>query len=148
MSDTKQCRSRGLNNAEVIKDIKKKLPAYKVDYLCFKYAPYCASYEVDTGTFEELKSRSPQFPQVATEHTCLQWLLDDEMQSAVKALLAKKNDLELFELHQTYIEKARTDTNALKALLELNKVLFQDSSENELMKLLDNIPNDIGEEIE
>lgn len=138
-------RPRGLNSAEVIKELKKRLPTYKVDYLCYKYAPFCVSYDLQTGTFEELKERSYQFPQVATETTCLQWLLDEGAQTAIKLLLERKNALDLFELHQTYTEKAKTDTNALKALLELNKVLFSNDDENALLKLLDGIPDELGD---
>ena len=135
-------RPRGLNNADVVKSIKAIIPTYKCDYICWKYAPFCVSYDLQEGSFQELQSKSYQFPPSTTEQACNQWLLDDDMQTALRLLLERTNTLALFELQQNYTERAKDDTNALKGLLELNKVLFTKNGDSKLFQLLEGISDD------
>lgn len=124
---------------DVVSEIKKTLPTYKADYIFYLYSKECLSFEPKQNTFEELKAHSEGFPSGATERTARQWLLSDDMQVAIKMLLERVNTQRMNELYSLYSEKAKTDTNALKQLLELNKVLFADKSDSELTKILNNI---------
>ena len=49
--------------------------------------------------------------------------------------------MQLLDLHETYVRKAETDHNSLKALLELNKALFTEGVESKLLALLKDIPD-------
>lgn len=49
------------------------------------------------------------------------------------------------ELHQIYFEKAKSDPKSLTGLMQLNEVLFK-SNENELMALLNDIPDSVTKE--
>ena len=135
-------RKKPVEQLDIVSEIRGRLPNYKAEYLFWKYAPCCLSYEPEKGSFEELKEKVQGFPDVS-ERVAGQWLLDDTVQAAVKILLERKNVQQLHELHEQYFDMARSDPQSLRALLELNKVLFK-SDEDALMKLLKTIPDDLG----
>ena len=126
---------------DIVGEIRSRLPDYVSNYIFWKYAPYCLEFEA--RTFEDLKNSSKDFPQDSTERTAERWLLDDGTQSCVRLLLEKKNERQLLDLHETYVEAAQTDPQALRALLELNKSLFKER-ESGLMKILKGLPDDLG----
>ena len=135
-------RRKSVEQLDIVAEIRRRLPNYKAEYLFWKYAPCCLSYDPEKGNFEELKEKVQGFPDVS-ERVAGQWLLDDTVQAAVKILLERKNVQQLHELHEQYFGMARSDPQSLRALLELNKVLFK-SDEDALMKLLKTIPDDLG----
>lgn len=139
----KRYRTVSINEIDIIAEIKRMLPNYKADYLFYLYAPECLSYDPINNDFAELKEFSKGFPVTATERTAKQWLLDDTVQKAVRLLLAKVNVRQMNELHQRYVIKAQSDHFSLKALLELNKVMFGSSDDSELTKILNSIPESL-----
>ncbi len=133
-------------DVDIISQIKRKVPNYQADYIFWKFAPECLSYDPVKGDFTELKAKSSDFPNIS-ERIASQWLLDDDIQAAVTLLLQRKNTQQMHELHQKYYELSQTDHQALRALLELNKTLFKDD-ESALDKLLKGIPDDVESDIE
>lgn len=138
-SSTKNIKS---NDAiDVVAEVKGLLPSCKAAYVFWRYAPECLNYEAKDNTFSELKANIANFPQDLTEQQTQQWLLEGNVQAAVRQLLQRKNVQQLLDLHETYVRKAETDHNSLKALLELNKALFAEGMESKLLALLNSIPN-------
>lgn len=129
---------------DLVSEIKRRLPRYQADFVFWKYSPCCLSYEPQKNTFAELRENSPSFPDV-TERIAEQWLLSDEVQGCVRLLLERKNVQQLHDLHEQYYQMAQTDPQSLRALLELNKALFK-QEDNALMKLLQNVPDDLDGE--
>ena len=127
---------------DVVSEVKSLLPPNKAAYVFWRYAPECLPYEAADASFSELKANVPNFPQDLTEQQAQQWLLEDNVQAAVRLLLQKKNVQQLLDLHETYVRKAETDHNSLKALLELNKALFAEGAESKLLALLNGIPDE------
>ena len=129
---------------DFVSRIKSRLPQYQANYIFWKYAPACLPYEPKAGTFAELKANTPGFPDL-TEREAESWLLEEDVQGAVKSLLERKNTADLLQLHEDYTMAAKTDPQALKALLELNKTLFKEQT-NDLMKLLEGVPDNLDGE--
>lgn len=130
------------NTLDIVAEIRERLPNYQANYVFWRFSRCCLSYEPKTGTFEELKENTPGFPADITERTAEQWELDDAVQGAIKLILERQNIKQLYQLHEQYFEMAQSDPQSLKALLELNKSLFK-SEDNALMKLLQNVPDDL-----
>lgn len=126
---------------DMVAEVKTILPLCKAAYVFWRYAPECLDYEATENTFSELKANAPDFSKDLTEQQARQWLLEDNVQVAVRKLLQRKNVQQLLDLHETYVRKAETDHNSLKALLELNKALFADGVESKLLALLKDIPD-------
>ena len=126
---------------DVVAEVKTLLPPCRAAYVFWRYAPECLDYEATENTFSELQANVPAFPKDFTEQQARQWLLEDNVQAAVRKLLQRKNVQQLLDLHETYVRKAETDHNSLKALLELNKALFAEGVESKLLALLKDIPD-------
>lgn len=126
---------------DVVAEVKNLLPSCRGAYVFWRYAPECLDYEATENTFSELQANVPAFPKDFTEQQARQWLLEDNVQAAVRKLLQRKNVQQLLDLHETYVRKAETDHNSLKALLELNKALFTEGVESKLLALLKDIPD-------
>ena len=126
---------------DVVAEVKNLLPSCRGAYVFWRYAPECLDYEATENTFSELQANVPNFPKDFTEQQARQWLLEDNVQAAVRKLLQRKNVQQLLDLHETYVRKAETDHNSLKALLELNKALFAEGVESKLLALLKDIPD-------
>ena len=126
---------------DVVAEVKTLLPPCRAAYVFWRYAPECLDYEATENTFSELQANVPAFPKDFTEQQARQWLLEDNVQAAVRKLLQRKNVQQLLDLHETYVRKAETDHNSLKALLELNKALFAEGVESKLLALLKVIPD-------
>ena len=138
-SSTKNIQSS--NAIDVVAEVKDLLPSFKAAYVFWRYAPECLDYEATENTFSELQANVPDLPKDFTEQQARQWLLEDNVQAAVRKLLQRKNIQQLLDLHETYVHKAETDHNSLKALLELNKALFTEGVESKLLALLKDIPD-------
>ena len=132
---------KGSDTIDVVAEVKNLLSPCRAAYVFWRYAPECLDYEATENTFSELQANVPDFSKDFTEQQARQWLLEDNVQAAVRKLLQRKNVQQLLDLHETYVRKAETDHNSLKALLELNKALFAEGAENKLLALLKDIPD-------
>ena len=133
-------RKKAILDLDIMNEIHNRVPDHVADYIFWRYAPYCLEFEAKT--FEELREHSTGFPMEATERTAERWLLDDGAQACVRLLLERKNEKQLLDLHETYVDAAQSDPQALRALLELNKSLFKER-ESGLMKMLKGLPDDL-----
>ena len=131
-----------LQKLDIVAEINKMLPSYEAEYLFWLYSKECLSYEPCDNSFNELKEKTVNFPKEVTERTAKQWLLDETVQKASKLLLARVNVQQMNELHQLYVERSKSDNNALKQLLDLNKVLFANDSDSEIARILNDIEVD------
>lgn len=137
-----QKRAKGTNKPGIVKQIMDALPAYKADYIFWKYCPEAiTSTAKPRCSFSELK-KATNMPDSFTQNSCEMWLLDENIQNLVRQLLKVKNGQQLLELHQLYFEKAKTDSKALSGLLQLNDVLFKGEEQDELAALLNGISDD------
>jgi hypothetical protein len=120
------------------------LKDYRANYVYWRFCPDALPPDIPAGcSFQTLKQKSGM-PDVITEQAAALWLLDDGIQQLVKSLLEAKKGLQMLELHDIYYERAKTDSNSLKGLLQLDETLFKDE-QNALLALLDGVPDDVIE---
>lgn len=116
----------------------------KVFYIMFLY---CPEYLKDADRnpvkgFDDLKSRYEVFSDTITEDICKKYLLEENVQAAIKWLLKRLHQKKEVELYNTYYQKALGgDVQAFKAFQEFSDKFFKENKENELTKLLSQIPD-------
>lgn len=119
----------------------------KAYFICWKYAPELLPSSA-VGSFDDLKKhyKALESPN-KTEAFCNNWLLEKNVQEAVKFLKGRLYQRDLLDLYDVFLQKAKNegDVQSFKAFVEFGEKFFKDSSENELKKILNNI--DIPEEI-
>ena len=113
---------------------------YKVYYLWFKYAPKLLPEGIKT--YKDLQARYEKFPKKVTEEQAELWLLEEQVQTALKVLLSAQHKQKLIDLYQIYYDKAKEDTNAFKAFVEFSNTFFADESESELTRILKGVKVD------
>lgn len=106
----------------------------KVFYIVWKYARHLLPKKIDT--FEELTKEYSGFTPGMDEAKCESWLVEESVQAAVKYLLKRLHKQKMFELYETYFEKAKTDVQAFKAFTEFSEKFFGDDGEDELHAIL------------
>lgn len=83
MQNKSEKRPRGTTKPEIVQQIIAAFPAYKSDYIFWKYCPEAIVSNVKANcTFAELK-KATGMPESFTEQVCAMWLLDDGTQSLV-----------------------------------------------------------------
>ena len=113
----------------------------KVYFIMWKYAPHLLPNQ-NLKTFEDLKANYKTFTAGMTEPNCNKWLLEENVQSAVKWLLKRLHQAKLIELYNTYYEKAKEDTTAFKAFTEFADKFFAEEKDSELLSILNGIKDD------
>lgn len=113
----------------------------KVYFIMWKYAPHLLP-NPNLKTFEDLKANYKTFTAGMTEPNCNKWLLEENVQSAVKWLLKRLHQAKLIELYNTYYEKAKEDTTAFKAFTEFADKFFAEEKDSELLSILNGIKDD------
>lgn len=106
----------------------------KVYYIVWKYARHLLPKKIDT--FEELTKEYKGFTPGMDEAKCESWLVEESVQAAVKYLLKRLHKQKMFELYETYFEKAKSDVQAFKAFTEFSEKFFGDESGDELHSIL------------
>ncbi len=113
----------------------------KVYFILWKYAPRLLP-NAEIKTFDDLKANYKAFTEGMTEPNCNKWLLEENVQSAVKWLLKRLHQAKLIELYNTYYEKAKEDTTAFKAFTEFADKFFAEEKDSELLSILNGIKDD------
>lgn len=117
----------------------------KVYYVMWLYCPeFLKDYEKrPIKTFEDLKDRYAVFKNSnMKEEVCKRYLLENNVQVAVKWLLKRLHQKKLIELYNTYYNKALSgDVQSFKAFLDFSDKYFTEDKENGLTKLLQKIPD-------
>ena len=112
----------------------------KVYYILWKYAPQLLPQQFKT--FDDLKNGYKVFTPGMTEKTAENWLLEENVQTAVKWLLKREHQAKMIELYNVYYNKAQEDTNAFKAFIDFSNQFFADSQSSELLNIVQKINDD------
>lgn len=117
------------------KGIRLKLMDYTTDkkayWILWKYG---VAYQ--DNTFEEF---SKKFLGGMKEEYADQYLLEEDVQKAIKHLMKVLHTNKMIELYNIYYEKAKKDTNAFKAFIDFSQKFFEDEKESELTALLNGV---------
>lgn len=113
----------------------------KVYFIMWKYAPQLLPNS-DIKTFDDLKNTYKSFTAGMTEVSCNNWLMEENVQTAVKWLLKREHQAKLIELYNTYYDKAKDDTNAFKAFTDFSDKFFAEEQGSELLGILNGIKDD------
>ena len=113
----------------------------KAYFIIWKYAPHLLPNQ-NINTFDDLKDNYKTFTEGMTEVSCNNWLVEANMQTAVKWLLKRLHQAKLIELYNTYYTKAKDDTNAFKAFIDFSDNFFAQEKDSELLSILNGIKAD------
>lgn len=105
----------------------------KVYYILWKYAPQLLPQQFKT--FDDLKNNYKCFTKGATEKIAENWLMEENVQTAVKWLLQREHQKKMIELYNIYFDKAKNDTNAFKAFVEFSNQFFADDKKNGILEI-------------
>lgn len=112
----------------------------KVYYILWKYAPDLIpknTLEHPIKTFEDLTAAYECIK--PDQRICENYLMEENVQKAVKWLRSRQHTQKMFELYDKFCEKATNgDVQAFKAVLEFGDKYFSDTKEAELLKVLHN----------
>lgn len=106
----------------------------KVYYILWKYAPELLS--ANFKTFDDLKNNYKVFTAGITEKTAENWLMEENVQTAVKWLLKREHQKKMIELYNIYYNKAKEDTNAFKAFVDFSNQFFADDKKNGILDIV------------
>ena len=112
----------------------------KVYYILWKYAPELLPQQFKT--FDDLKNNYKCFTKGATEKIAENWLMEENVQTAVKWLLQRENQKHMIELYNIYFQRAKDDTNAFKAFVDFSNQFFADDKKSDILDIVQNIPDD------
>ena len=113
----------------------------KVYFIMWKYAPQLLP-NPNIKTFEDLKNNYKSFTDGMTEQSCNNWLMEENVQTAVKWLLKREHQAKMIELYNIYYNKAKEDTNAFKAFIDFSDKFFVEEKDSELLGILNGIKDD------
>lgn len=113
----------------------------KVYFILWKFAPHLLPNQ-KIKTFEDLKSNYKTFTDGMTETSCNNWLVEENVQTAIKWLLKRLHQAKLIELYDTYYIKAQEDTNAFRAFIDFSEKFFAEEKDSELLSILNGIKPD------
>mgnify|MGYP000879906999 FL=1 len=105
----------------------------KVYYILWKYAPELLPQQFKT--FDDLKNNYKCFTKGVIEKTAENWLMEENVQTAVKWLLQREHQKKMIELYNIYYDKAKTDTNAFKAFIDFSNQFFADDKKNGILEI-------------
>ncbi len=105
----------------------------KVYWIVWKYAPDLLP--TPCKTFEDLQENYVAFRKL-TEDICNRYIYVESVQSAIRWLLKRMDGARMIELYNIYFERAKSDVQAFKALIDFKKEFFQDEESSELMQIL------------
>lgn len=105
----------------------------KVYFILWKYAPHLMPKEIDT--FEDLTKTYKTFRGI-NEKRAINWLAEENVQTAVKWLMNRLHQQKMIELYNLYYEKAKEDTQAFKAFIDFSDRFFANNQDNELLAML------------
>ena len=111
----------------------------KAYYILWKYAPELLPAKFKT--FDDLKNNYKVFTAGVTEKTAENWLMEENVQTAVKWLLKREHQKKLIELYNIYYDRAKTDTNAFKAFIDFSNQFFADDKKSDVLDIIQNIPD-------
>ena len=117
----------------------------KAYYILWKYAPELLPAKFKT--FDDLKNNYKVFTAGVTEKTAENWLMEENVQTAVKWLLKREHQKKLIELYNIYYDRAKTDTNAFKAFIDFSNQFFNDDKKSDVLDIIQNIPDSELEDI-
>ena len=112
----------------------------KVYYILWKYAPELLPQQFKT--FDDLKSNYKCFTKGVVEKTAENWLMEENVQTAVKWLLQREHQKKMIELYNIYFDKAKSDTNAFKAFVDFSNQFFADDKKSDILDIVQNIPDE------
>ena len=118
--------------SHIIGMVKTQAKAY---YIIWKYAPDLLP-NPNVKTFEDLTSQYKTFTKGMTAHVCENWLMEENVQTAVKWLLQREHQKKMIELYNIYYDKAKTDTNAFKAFIDFSNQFFADDKKNGILEIV------------
>ena len=115
----------------LVKMVKTQTKAY---YILWKYAPELLPAKFKT--FDDLKNNYKVFTAGVTEKTAENWLMEENVQTAVKWLLKREHQKKMIELYNIYYDKAKEDTNAFKAFVDFSNQFFADDRKNGILDIV------------
>ncbi|MCI1951216.1 MAG: hypothetical protein LKJ50_00525 [Clostridiales bacterium] len=106
----------------------------KVYYILWKYAPELLPQQFKT--FDDLENNYKCFTKGVIEKTAENWLMEENVQTAVKWLLQREHQKKMIELYNIYFDKAKSDTNAFKAFVDFSNQFFADDKKNGILEIV------------
>ena len=105
----------------------------KVYWILWKFCPELLSTKCET--YEDLKKTYAAFRNL-DEDTVNSYIYNEGVQNAVKWLLKRMDGARMIELYNIYYERAKSDVQAFKALIDFKKEFFSDGESSELLRIL------------
>lgn len=105
----------------------------KVYYILWKYSPQLLPQQFKT--FDDLKENYKCYTKGVVEKTAENWLMEENVQTAVKWLLQREHQKKMIELYNIYFDRAKSDTNAFKAFVDFSNQFFADDKKMVFWKL-------------
>lgn len=149
MPTTKNTISNRNNHEKTIQQALKEMVRTdtKVYWILWKFAPELINTEEEIKTYKDLQKAFVCFRHL-DEATVNKYIYNEGVQNAIKWLLKRQDGVKMIELYNLYYEKAKTDVQAFKALIDFKKEFFAESEQNELVSILNgvNIQNNDDED--
>lgn len=124
------------NNHEksVMKELKEMVRTdTKVYWILWKFCPELLPTQCKT--YKDLQDNYAAFKNL-DEDTVNRYMYNEGVQNAVKWLLKRMDGARMIELYNIYYERAKSDVQAFKALIDFKKEFFTDKEGSELLKIL------------
>lgn len=113
------------------------VPTHKAYFIMWKF---CGMYQ--HLNFEEF---SKNYLNGVKPETIEKYMLEEDVQKAIKYAKKIVHQKNLIELYEIYFEKAKEDTQAFRAFNDFSKSFFADEKDSELTVLLNGI-DDVDDE--
>lgn len=110
----------------------------KVYWILWKFAPELLNTESELKTYKDLQNKFVCF-QKLDENTVNRYIYNEAVQNAIKWLLKRQDGVRMIELYNIYYERAKTDVQAFKALIDFKKEFFAGNEQSELVKILNGV---------
>lgn len=105
----------------------------KVYWILWKFCPELLPTQCKT--YKDLQDNYAAFKNL-DEDTVNRYMYNEGVQNAVKWLLKRMDGARMIELYNIYYERAKSDVQAFKALIDFKKEFFTDKEGSELLKIL------------
>ncbi len=111
----------------------------KVYWILWKFAPDLLP--TASETFEDLQRTYAAFRNLS-EDLCNRYIYLESVQTAVRWLLRRMDGARMIELYNIYFDRAKSDVQAFRALIDFKKEFFRDEEDSELLQILSGVDLD------
>ncbi len=126
--------NRNNHEKSVMKSLKEMVRTdTKVYWILWKFCPELLPTQCKT--YKDLQDNYVAFKNL-DEDTVNRYMYNEGVQNAIKWLLKRMDGARMIELYNIYYERAKSDVQAFKALIDFKKEFFADEEGSELLRIL------------